>query len=178
MATSTATSRSRTADPGARPNASAATDDAAASSTAPEAARGGLLTGALYVLGGLLLAGEAAVHVQQFVVLFHGVRCIGPLFVANATACVVAIAGLAPKRTRPLAAFAGIAISTAALGALIVSYAVGLFGWMEAGLPMPIAIAVATEVGAAIALGAALAATSPVYSVAGPRGPSVNRARR
>jgi hypothetical protein len=137
------------------------TDHAAASGRTRAAAGGDVLIGALYGLGGLLLALEAAVHVQQFVVIFHGMRWIGPLFVANAAACVVALAGLVPKRTRPLAALAGIAISTAALGGLVLSYAVGLFGWMEAGLRTPIAVALAAEVGATIALGAALAAASP-----------------
>src|SRR3954468_120013 len=50
---------------------------------------------AAYALGALSLAGEAAVHVQQFADLFHGVRWIGPLFLANAGAIVVVIAGLA-----------------------------------------------------------------------------------
>ena len=43
-----------------------------------------------YLLGALALAGEGAVHVQQYVVTFHDVRWIGPLFIANAAACVVA----------------------------------------------------------------------------------------
>jgi hypothetical protein len=109
------------------------TDHAAASGRTRAAAGGDVLIGALYGLGGLLLALEAAVHVQQFVVIFHGMRWIGPLFVANAAACVVALAGLVPKRTRPLAALAGIAISTAALGGLVLSYAVGCSaGWKPA----------------------------------------------
>ena len=159
MATSAPTD---TRDRVPRPRTRVARNDPAASGIPgrARAARGEALIDALYALGALLLAVEAAVHVQQFVVLFHAVRWIGPLFLANAAACVVAIVGLIPRRTRRLAALAGVAISTVALGALILSYAVGLFGWMEAGLRTPIAIAVAGEVGAAVVLGAALAATS------------------
>jgi hypothetical protein len=42
----------------------------------------------------VLLAGETAVHVQQYASIFHDVRWIGPLFLATAAACVAAIAGL------------------------------------------------------------------------------------
>jgi hypothetical protein len=35
------------------------------------------------VLGALSLAGEAAVHVQQYASLLHEVRWIGPLFLAD-----------------------------------------------------------------------------------------------
>src|SRR4051794_39424927 len=56
---------------------------------------------AAYALGALLLAGEAAVHVQQYVAEFRDVRWIGPLFLANAVAIVVTIAGLTLPRTRP-----------------------------------------------------------------------------
>ena len=112
---------------------------------------------ALYALGGVLLAAEAAVHVQQFVSLFHAVRWIGPLFLANAAACLLAAAGLTNERTRPVAALAGIAISACALGSLVLSYGTGLFGWMEAGWRTAIALAVASELGAVLTLAAALA---------------------
>ena len=46
-----------------------------------------------------LLAGEAAVHIQQFATLFDGVQWIGPLFIANAVACLMVIAGLSRDRT-------------------------------------------------------------------------------
>jgi hypothetical protein len=111
---------------------------------------------AAYGLGALSLAGEAAVHVQQFADLLHGVRWIGPLFLANAVAIVAVIAGLALRRTRQLAALAGVAISALALGSLVVSYGHGLFGWQEAGFRTPIALAVIAEVGAVVLLTAAL----------------------
>src|SRR4051812_23416942 len=108
-------------------------------------------------LGGLLLAGEAAVHLQQYASLFHALPLIGPLFLANATACVAAIVGLAYPRTRALAALAGVVISAAALASLVVSYGRGLFGWQEAGFRTAVALAVITELGAVILLAAALA---------------------
>jgi hypothetical protein len=112
---------------------------------------------AAYALGALLLAGEAAVHVQQYLAVFHDVRWIGPLFLANAAAVVVTIAGLAQPRTRRLAALAGVVISAVALGSLVISYGRGLFGWHEEGFRTPVALALITEVGAVILLATALA---------------------
>ena len=112
----------------------------------------------LYAVGGVLLAGEAAVHVQQYASLFQGVRWIGPLFLANAAASVAVIACLAYPRTRPLAALSGVVISALSLGSLVVSYGHGLFGWQEAGFRTPVALAVITEVGAVILLSMALTA--------------------
>lgn len=114
---------------------------------------------ATYALGALLLAGEAAVHIQQFASGYHAIRWIGPLFVANAAACLVVIAGLGYSRTRPLAALAGVAISALALVSLAISYGQGLFGWQEFGFPTAIALAVIAEGGAVIVLSAALALT-------------------
>jgi hypothetical protein len=111
---------------------------------------------AAYALGTLLLAGEALVHVQQFVSEFHDVRWIGPLFLANAAAVLVTIAGLTQPRTRRLAALAGVVISAVALGSLIISYGHGLFGWQEAGFRTPVALAMITEAGAVILLATAL----------------------
>src|SRR3954469_3160968 len=111
---------------------------------------------AAYALGAVALAGEAAVHVQQFADLFHGVRWIGPLFLANAVAIIVVIAGLALPRTRQLAALAGVVISVLALGSLVVSYGQGLFGWQEAGFRTPVALVLIAEVCAVVLLTAAL----------------------
>jgi hypothetical protein len=111
---------------------------------------------ATYALGALLLAGEAAVHVQQYVAEFHDVRWIGPLFLGNAVAVALTIAGLIQARTRPLAALAGVVISAVALGSLVLSYGNGLFGWQEAGFRTPVALALITEVGAVILMATAL----------------------
>jgi hypothetical protein len=111
---------------------------------------------AAYALGALLLAGEAGVHVQQYIAEFQDVRWIGPLFLANAAAVVLTIAGLAQPRTRRLAALAGVVISAVALGSLVISYGNGLFGWQEAGFRTPVALALITEAGAVILLATAL----------------------
>jgi hypothetical protein len=121
--------------------------------------RGDAVAAAAYALGAIALAVEAAVHIQQFASVVHDVRWIGPLFLANAAACVVVIVGLAYGRTRALAALAGVVISALALGSLVVSYGRGLFGWHEGGFRTAIAIAVITELCAAILLSAALTAT-------------------
>jgi hypothetical protein len=81
---------------------------------------------------------------------------IGPLFLANAVACIVAIAGLAWAPTRQPAALAGIVISVVALGSLIISYGHGLFGWQEAGWKP--AITLISEMGAVIFLSGGLTA--------------------
>ena len=117
-----------------------------------------LVAPAAYAAGGLLLACEAAVHIQQYAAVIHAVRWIGPLFLANAAACLIVIAGLAYPRTRQVAALAGIVISAVALGSLVVSYGHGLFGWQESGFRTPVALAMLTEVGATILLAIALTA--------------------
>jgi hypothetical protein len=110
-----------------------------------------------YVLGALLLAGQAAVHVQQYASLYHEVRWIGPLFLADAVASVVVIAALTIRRWRRLAALAGIAIAVFALGSLAVSYGRGLFGWQETGFGTPLELTVIFEVGTVVFLAIALA---------------------
>lgn len=117
-------------------------------------------TEALYALGAVMLAAEAAVHVQQYASLFHAIRWIGPLFLANAAASLLAAAGLVHERTRPMAALAGIAISAGALGSLVLSYGTGLFGWIEGGWRTAIALALVSEVGAVLALAAGLTAAA------------------
>ena len=132
------------------------TTKARTTNSAPTAVLSGAVAAA-YVLGGLALVGEAAVHVQQYVAIFHEVSWIGPLFLANAAACLVVILGLAYGPTRRLAALAGVAISVVALGSLIVSYGQGLFGWREAGLRTPVALVTIAEVVGVLLLSAALA---------------------
>jgi hypothetical protein len=125
---------------------------------------------AAFGLGALMLAGEAAVHVQQYVSVVHGVRWVGPLFLANAAACVAAIVGLAYPRTRQLAALAGVVISVAALGSLIVSSGRGLFGYYDGGFRTAIELAVITEVGAVILLSAGLTAIASLVHAPAPKG--------
>ena len=133
-----------------------------ATSTLPQtprsmAANSAAVPAVAYALGAVFLLGDAVVHVQQFASLFYGVRWIGPLFILNAVALVVVVAGLAYSRTRVLAALSGVVLSALALGSLIVSYGNGLFGWQEVGFRTPIALTVVFEVAAIVALTAALA---------------------
>jgi hypothetical protein len=130
------------------------------------------VVGGAFAAGALLLGGEAAVHVQQYATVIYSVRWIGPLFVANAAACVAAVVGLAFARTRPFAALAGIVISAGALAGLVVSYGRGLFGFYEAGFRAAIALAVITELGAVILLSTALAATAALVQTRDPQAQS------
>ena len=70
-----------------------------------------------YGLGAVALAGEAAVHIQQYAALLHDVPGLGPLFLLNATVSIAAIAGLVFAPTRRLAALTGVANSAVALAA-------------------------------------------------------------
>jgi hypothetical protein len=119
-----------------------------------------VVAAAAFALGACALAGEAAVHIQQYTSLVHGVRWIGPLFLANAAACIAAIAALAYPGTRHLAAWAGVVISVLALAGLIVSYGRegGLLGWPEAGFRTAIVLAVVSELAAVVLLSTGLAA--------------------
>ena len=128
-----------------------------------------VIAGVAFGLGALMLAGQAAVHIQQYASVVHGVRWIGPLFLANAAASVAAIAGLAYPRTRQLAAFAGVVISVGALAGLVLAYGRGLFGFFEGGFRTAIELAVISEVGAVILLSAGLTATAALTQVRGDR---------
>ena len=127
----------------------------------------GALIFSAYVLGAVALAGEAAVHIQQYESLLHGVPGIGPLFLLNAAVSIAAIAGLVFSPTRRLAALVGVATSAVALAALVVSYGRGFFGWFETGFRTPVELAVITELSAVIFLSVALTATLLERSVDG-----------
>lgn len=122
----------------------------------------GVAAGVAYTAGAAGLVGEAAIHVQQFFSAFSHVRWIGPLFLLNAAAIIVVLAGLALPRTRALAALAGVLISAVALGSLVISYGSGLFGWHEGGFRTPVAIAMVAEVVAVVFL-----AVAPVAALGG-----------
>jgi hypothetical protein len=134
--------------------------------TAPTAFAVGALVFAAYAFGAVALAGEAAVHIQQYAVVIHNVHWLGPLFLVNAGVSIAAIVGLVFPPTRSLAALIGVASSAVALGALIVSYGRGMFGWFETGFRTPVELAVVSEVAAVIFLSVALAATLHARSVA------------
>jgi hypothetical protein len=117
---------------------------------------------AAYAAGAALLAVEGGVHVQQYGATFHAVSWVGPLFLANAAACLAVIAGLAYSRTREIAALGGIVVSAIALGSLVVSYGQGIFGWQEVGFRTPIALAMVSEAAAVVLLAAGLTARAMV----------------
>jgi hypothetical protein len=119
----------------------------------------GALIFTAYLLGAVALVGEAAVHVQQYALLMHRVRWLGPLFLLNAVASIAAVAGLVFRPTRSLAAIAGVVTSAVALAALAVSYGRGIFGWFETGFRTPVELAVVTELGAVLCLSVGLAGT-------------------
>jgi hypothetical protein len=110
-----------------------------------------------YFTGAAALVVVGAVHVQQYISILHAVRWIGPLFLANAAACAVAVAGLAFRPTRLLAALSGVAIAGLTLAGLVVSYGEGLLGWREVGFRTSIALDVISTLVAMVALTLALA---------------------
>jgi hypothetical protein len=135
-----------------------------------------------FALGAIALAGEAAVHIQQYASLVHGVRWIGPLFLANAAACIAAVLALAYRPIRPLAALVGVVTSALVLAGLIVSYGRegGLLGWPEAGFRTAIVVAVVSELAAVVLLSTGLAAMSASPGYPGdlsPRGHRDDHAR-
>ena len=124
--------------------------------TAGRPAAHGRAVAFLYALGAGCLAAEGAVHLQQLIEIFRSVAWIGPLFALNAAGCAITVAALVPRRTRAVASVAGIIISAGALIGLALSYTVGLFGWTEVGLRPPVEVAIASELGAIVALAGAL----------------------
>jgi hypothetical protein len=121
-------------------------------------------------LGALAVLAVGAVHLQQYLWLYHGVPTIGTLFVLNfAGATVIGLALLAPVeriagRRGPLLvallSLAGIALAATSFVFLLVSEHTPLFGFMEPGYdPTAIATARAAEIATVVLLGAHLLAT-------------------
>lgn len=110
----------------------------------------------LRLAGAALLLVEGGVHLQQLLAFFFAVPWIGPMFAANAVACA-ALAGALLAWRSPLVPLAGLLVSAGAIGALALSFTVGLLGWQEPGWRAPVVVALAAEVGAVLVLGALLA---------------------
>jgi hypothetical protein len=121
-------------------------------------------------LGALAVLAVGAVHLQQYLWLYHGVPTIGTLFVLNfAGATVIGLALLAPVeriagRRGPLLvallSLAAIALAASSFVFLLVSEHTPLFGFMEPGYdPTAIATARAAEIATVVLLGAHLLAT-------------------
>ena len=121
------------------------------------------------IIGALSLAATGAVHLQQFVRLYHAVPTIGTLFMLNfAGATGLALVLLAPierlaRRRGRLAVVAaaagGIALAASSFVFLLISEHTPLFGFKEPGYDPPaIAAARAAEVATVLFLGVFLAA--------------------
>jgi hypothetical protein len=122
------------------------------------------------LLGALAVLAVGAVHLQQYLWLYHGVPTIGTLFVLNfAGATVLGLALLAPVeriagRRGPLLlallSLAAIALAATSFVFLLVSEHTPLFGFTEPGYdPTAIAAARAAEIATVVLLGAHLLAT-------------------
>src|SRR5690242_12001347 len=121
-------------------------------------------------LGALAVLAVGAVHLQQYLWVYHGIPTIGMLFVANfAGATVLGLALLAPVERLAgrrgsllvaLLAFGAIALAATSFVFLLVSERTPLFGFMEPGYdPTAIAVAKAAEIATVVLLGAYLLAT-------------------
>ena len=103
-------------------------------------------------LGALALLGVGLAHLEQYAVdHYSAVPTIGPLFLAN-FAGAMAIAFALPLTRGPLLPAAGIGLAASSLVALYVSEHGGLFGFAETGFRPAIAISVAFEIAAVLAL--------------------------
>jgi hypothetical protein len=111
---------------------------------------------ALRYTGALLVGVAAAMHLYLYFDYFHRVATIGPLFLVNAAAgLVIAVAVCA--RPHPIALASGVLFALGTLAAFFASVAVGLFGYHETLHGGWQESAAVVEVGAAVALAAALA---------------------
>jgi hypothetical protein len=148
---------------------SATTPSAAGSRVTPHR-RSTIARAALY-LGAVAVLATGVDHIQQYYVDdYSTVPTIGTLFFLNFVSAVVIAAGLiAPLRRlagrhadaiRTLFAVGGIGLGLLSLAALFVSESSGLFGFVEHGYRMPIALAIVAEAAAVVLLGIFLAATA------------------
>lgn len=110
---------------------------------------------ALRLIGAGALIASGLIHLQQYFETFHAVATIGPLFLVNIVAALLAGSLLLIRRDAPLV-MAGLAIAGGTLAAYIVSTTVGLFGFVSATGPIEILAAV-TELLALGTLGTLLA---------------------
>jgi hypothetical protein len=132
------------------------------------------IAGIALFLGAASLVVSGVDHLQQYYANdYRTIPTIGVLFLLNfVSAVVVAAALVAPigrvagryaDAIRAFLAVAGIGIAVLSLAALFVSESGSLFGFTENGYRMPIVVAIASEVAAAVFLVAYL-----VVSGAGP----------
>ena len=103
--------------------------------------------------------GGGLVHLDLWRTGYRGIRYIGPLFLANvAASAVLALAVLVVRDRRVVAA--GITFAVASLAALVASRTVGLLGFTERAWTDDAVRAATAEVGAVVALAAAVVAAT------------------
>jgi hypothetical protein len=87
----------------------------------------------LRVLGAVLLAAMAWIHLYLWGQGYSGIAVIGPAFLVNAIAGFALAAGLlgTPRRLLGWVAAAGALLELGTLAALLLSVTVGLFGFVE-----------------------------------------------
>ena len=130
--------------------------------------RSAIATAARY-LGALAVLATGVDHIEQYQVdNYSTVPTIGTLFLLNFISAVVVsvlliaplgrIAGRYTDAVRAVIALGGIAIAVLSLAGLFVSETTGLFGFVEHGYRMAIALAIVAEVAAAVLLTVFLAA--------------------
>jgi len=131
--------------------------------------RAAIVARAFRNLGALAVLATGVAHIEQYAVdNYSTVPTIGTLFLLNfIAATVIAVGLLAPlgrvagrytDAVRAVLAVAGIGLAVLSLAGLFVSETSGLFGFVEHGYRMAIAVAIAVEVAATIFLVAFLLA--------------------
>ena len=129
----------------------------------------GSLLSALRVVGAVLLAAMAGIHLYLWSVGYRDIDWIGPLFLGNVLAGVgLALAVMAPPhRGLPVVAALGALLQAGTLGGLALSVWVGLFGFVESTRATLFWPSVVVEAAGAVVL-ASLAALAYTGSRAGP----------
>ena len=110
------------------------------------------IAAAVFVLAGGL------VHLQLWLDGYRGIPYVGPSFLANALASALLALAVSARPGRAVAA-AGILLSAVTLAALVMSRTVGVLGFTEPTWTDQAVRATAAEVGAIVALAAALVAS-------------------
>jgi uncharacterized protein (DUF983 family) len=108
----------------------------------------------LRVLGAVLLAAMAWIHLYLWSQGYSGIAVIGPAFLVNAIAGFALAAGLlgTPRRLLGWVAAAGALLQAGTLGALLLSVTGGLFGFVETTAATLFWQAVVVEVTGAVVL--------------------------
>ena len=106
-------------------------------------------------LAAVLLVVGGIIHFQLWSGGYRAIPKIGPLFMANFLASLALAAAVLASR-RASVAFAGMMFAAGSLVALVLSRTVGVLGFTEAIWTTQAMTTLAVEVGAIVALGAAL----------------------